>query len=274
VTIQHDEPGSGDSPSDRPADDLDEFDDQLLSQLASFDDTIASGAIPRPLIVENLTAEQSKRLKAIQDCLVLLGQARTIDGGALGGVASAFPPEQGFGCQAMEPFGSPSGLRIGRFELVRRLGFGGTAIVYLANDSQAQRQVAVKIPLPSWFGPGNARERFVREAEVATRLSHPNIVTVYEVGEFSPVWYIASEYCAGPNLAEFLAARPRPIAARAAAELVAKLADAMQHAHARGVLHRDLKPSNVFLVPAAGEETNAQTCENIRQFTPKIGDFG
>jgi WD40 repeat protein len=273
VTIQDDEGRSADSVPDPATDDLDESDYQLLSQLAYFDEAMASGATPAPLDFANLSSEQIERLKAIQDCLVLLAQARRSNGEPNHSASTSPPPL--FGDQTADGAASPSGARIGRFELVRRLGIGGTAVVYLANDAQGTGQVAVKIPLPSWFASGDVRERFVREAEAAARLSHPNIVTVYEVGEFPPVWYIASEYCAGPSLAAFLEARDKPVAGRAAAEVVAKLADAMQHAHARGVLHRDLKPSNIFLVPAAStRERRAESGDDIGQFTPKIGDFG
>ena len=122
---------------------------------------------------------------------------------------------------------------------------------------------------------GRSPPAFLREAEAAALLSHPNIVKVYEASEFGPVCYIASEYCSGPSLDALLDSRRTPVSSRAAAELVAILADAMQHAHARGVQHRDLKPSNIFLVPVSTHaESGTEASEDISKFTPKIGDFG
>ena len=85
------------------------------------------------------------------------------------------------------------------------------------------------------------------DAPPAAGLDHPNLVPVHEAGEDGAACYIVSAYCPGPTLAQWLRQPGGPVAERAAAELVAALADAVQHAHSRGVLHRDLKPANVML---------------------------
>jgi tetratricopeptide (TPR) repeat protein len=95
-----------------------------------------------------------------------------------------------------------------------------------------------------------AKQRFTREAQLAALLDHPAIVPVYETGEIGPLWYIASAYCNGPTLAAWLSQRAQPVPPRLAAHIVRNLADAVQHAHSRGVLHRDLKPSNILLEPS------------------------
>ena len=147
--------------------------------------------------------------------------------------------------QAEGPSTAP--LRLGRFEIIGILGQGGFGIVYLARDPTLGREVALKVPRPEVLITPEVRRRFLREARAAGGLDHPNIVSVYEVGEAGPVCYIASACCVGPTLSAWLKARTEPMPPRLAALLVAALSDAVQHAHDRGVLHRDIKPSNVIL---------------------------
>jgi hypothetical protein len=116
------------------------------------------------------------------------------------------------------------------------------------------------------------RERFLREGRAAAGLDHPNLVPVYEAGEAGLACYIASAYCPGPNLADWLAARRELLSPRLAAALIADLADAVEHAHSRGILHRDLKPSNILLAPRAAEELGPEDDE--LPFIPRITDFG
>jgi serine/threonine protein kinase len=136
---------------------------------------------------------------------------------------------------------------VARFRLVRELGRGGSGIVYLAEDPQLGREVALKIPRPEVLAYPALRERFIREAQAAAALDHPNLVPVYEAGEHAPLCYIATAYCDGPTLAAWLSDRTEPAPALEAARLVSILADAVQHAHGRGILHRDLKPANILL---------------------------
>ena len=92
------------------------------------------------------------------------------------------------------------------------------------------------------------RRRFLREAEAAAALNHPHIVPIYEQGTAGPICYVASAFCDAPSLASWLALRQEPVPPRQAAQIIQALADAVQHAHSRGVLHRDLKPANVLLL--------------------------
>ena len=135
----------------------------------------------------------------------------------------------------------------------------------------------MKTPHPDVLFTAELRQRFLREGIAAVRLSHPNIVSVLEVDQSGPVFYIVSAYSEGCSLARWLAAAERPVAPRLAAEWVAALADAVEHAHRHGVLHRDLKPSNVVLEPlpaglnGAGAAPATSSCEAL---LPKLTDFG
>lgn len=162
----------------------------------------------------------------------------------------------------------------GRFQIVSELGHGGLGVVLLARDPVLGRSVALKIPRPDALFTRNLRQRFSREAQAAARLTHPNLVPVYEVGEVGPICYIASAYCEGPNLATWLRTDGQQISSRQAASIVAALADAMHYAHSQGVLHRDLKPSNILIEPSAASAASDELASMPLSFTPKITDFG
>src|SRR5262249_38300790 len=153
----------------------------------------------------------------------------------------ALPGAQGEDTAA-NPETRPSGSSLGRFQILRELGRGTFGVVYLAFDPQVGREVALKIARADTLADPRLRERFGREAQPAGRLDHPNIVAVYEAGEVGSVCFIASAFCPGTTLADWLRQRKGLLPSRQAAELVATLARAVQHAHDRGVLHRDLKP--------------------------------
>ncbi|MFO1494393.1 MAG: serine/threonine-protein kinase [Lysobacterales bacterium] len=157
---------------------------------------------------------------------------------------------------SFDPASATSALppEIGRYRVLRELGRGGMGVVYLAEQTAPRRQVAIK-RLSITSEPG-LRARFVREAELLARLSHPGIARVIEAGVDAVGHpYLVMEYVAGVDLATFAAPLPRT----RRIELLTQIADAVEHAHARGIVHRDLKPSNI-LVTAAGE--------------PKVLDFG
>jgi serine/threonine protein kinase/tetratricopeptide (TPR) repeat protein len=175
---------------------------------------------------------------------------------------------------------------LGRFEIRRELGRGAFGMVFLAYDPQLGRDVALKVPRPEALVTADLRQRFVREARAAAGLDHPNLVPVYEAGEVGPVCYIASAYCPGTTLAEWLKERGEPVPVRTAALLVATLAAAVQHAHSRGVVHRDLKPSNVLLQLRPESKTSSPD-STLKEpgtapgpsgselgFVPKVTDFG
>ena len=117
------------------------------------------------------------------------------------------------------------------------------------------------------------RRRFLREAEAASRLSHPNIVSLYEVGEDGTTCYLACEYCTGPTLSQWLRRRSEPVDARQAATIVLRLAEAVEHAHSRGVLHRDIKPGNVMLAGADDAPPDRNSTDD-EELVPKLTDFG
>lgn len=131
-----------------------------------------------------------------------------------------------------------------RFELQECVGTGGFARVYKALDRDLNRVVAIKIPLSGQLSE-QAVERFLREARSAAQLRHPNIVTLHEVGRDGDTIYIVSDFINGSTLAESVRRQQRP--ARTSAELIAKIASALEHAHDNGIIHRDLKPSNIML---------------------------
>ncbi len=164
--------------------------------------------------------------------------------------------------------------RLGRFTLIEELGRGGYGVVLLAEDPAISRRVALKVPRPEALLTPELRRRFVREARASASLSHPSIVGVYEAGEIGPVCYIASAYSPGTNLATWLAGRVQAVPPRVAATVVAILADAVQHAHSRGVLHRDIKPSNVLLEDLGEGQTCGEPPLEPLAWLPKLCDFG
>ncbi len=138
---------------------------------------------------------------------------------------------------------------LGRYEVVRELGRGAMGVVYLGRDPKINRVVAIKaIPLAEEFEPDDlddAKARFFREAETAGRLNHPNIVTIYDVGEERDLAYIAMEYLEGSHLSGNVkpdTLLPMPVVV----DLAARVADALGYAHRENVVHRDIKPANIM----------------------------
>ena len=155
--------------------------------------------------------------------------------------------------------------QLGRFEIMAERGRGGFGIVLHAFDPDLQREVALKIPRPERLLDGESPDDILREARVAAQLEHSGIVPVYETGRWGPVWYIAAAYCPGPSLGDWLRERRSALPVKQAALLVAQLADAIHHAHCRGVLHLDLKPDNILLKKESLESS---------ELVPMITDFG
>ena len=135
---------------------------------------------------------------------------------------------------------------LGDFELLGELGRGGMGVVYRARQLGLGRMVALKV-LGQGLPLGDAaRARFTTEMAASARLSHPNVVTLYESGEDGHRLYFAMELVEGQDLGKWVQSSG-PMPSRRAAEVVAQAADALQHAHQRGVIHRDLKPTNILL---------------------------
>lgn len=134
--------------------------------------------------------------------------------------------------------------KLAHFEMLDRVGIGGFGAVWKSRDTLLDRIVAVKVPRRGQLNSTEA-EYFLRDARAAAQLRHPNIVSVFEVGREGDTFFIASEFIDGAILQHW--AKARPLTTREAAALVAQIADAVQHAHERGVVHRDLKPSNILM---------------------------
>ena len=150
------------------------------------------------------------------------------------------------------------GKAVSHFLIREKLGEGGMGQVYLAEDTDLGRRVALKFLPPSHDPDPANRERLLQEARIAASLNHPGICTIHEIGATDDGrQFIAMEYIAGETLEEHLAGEP--LAEDRALELIRKIAQGLAHAHAAGIIHRDIKASNIMITPA-GE--------------PKILDFG
>jgi serine/threonine protein kinase/tetratricopeptide (TPR) repeat protein len=181
--------------------------------------------------------------------------------------------------------------RLPGYEILSVLGHGGMGVVYKARQVQLKRLVALKMILGGDLAGPEAVARFRLEAEAVVRLQHPNIVQIYEIGEWRAggvgpaLPFFSLELVEGGSLAQHLAGTP--LAAQPAAELVRTLALAIEAAHQRGVIHRDLKPANVLLAKPSTNYTNehekadknrnalgVDSCDSWTRMAPKIADFG
>jgi serine/threonine-protein kinase len=168
------------------------------------------------------------------------------------------------------------------YEIVEVLGRGGMGVVYKARQIALDRFVALKMIRAPGSADAEERGRFHTEALAVARLTHPNIVQVYEVGEHDGVPFLALEFVDGGSLAQQLARGPLPAAV--AACLTEALARAVQHAHEQGIIHRDLKPANVLLALPSTFSRGSENREALARFSeprlnedsivPKITDFG
>ncbi len=141
----------------------------------------------------------------------------------------------------------------GRYRIVGELGRGALGVVYRALDTSIDREAAVKVPPLDQIGDGpkDSRERFLREARAAARLTHPNIVTIYDVGEENGKAFVAMELLAGRSLRQILRDSP-PMSVQAAARIAEQIAQALDHAQRGQVVHRGLRPENVMVSPEGG----------------------
>lgn len=151
---------------------------------------------------------------------------------------------------------------LGRYEIERELGRGAMGIVYLGRDPKISRQVAIKTLSYGQFNPAQLdefKDRFFREAEAAGRLNHPNIVTIYDVGEEHDLAFIAMDYVEGDSLAANTG-KNQLLPPAECFRIIATVADALAYAHEKNIIHRDIKPGNIMYQP--------------QNATIKVADFG
>ncbi|MGE0554356.1 MAG: protein kinase [Gemmatimonadales bacterium] len=167
----------------------------------------------------------------------------SVCGHALGGVAVTDPPAPG-GARPSEIERRLSQALAGRYRIGKLLGQGGMGAVFLADDLELDRQVAIKV-LPS-TGDQSFVERFRREARTAARLDHPNIIPIYGVESQGDLHYFVMRYVPGQSLEDLLADRPK-LELEQARRILVEAAKALAHAHRQGIVHRDVKPANIML---------------------------
>ncbi len=224
-----------------------------------------------PEMLGELSDDQRDEFLELQEALQRLEQARPkeqsdVDSAPYGADPT---PDAGTRIREIEDF-TPNW--IGNYRVLETVARGGFGIVLKARDPKLDRIVALKIPrLEAWIGSEEARERFAREARLVAMLGHPAIVPVYESGSDGPFLFIASAFCNGGTLGQWFQDRDRSVHPLQAASMASRLAAAVQHAHAHGVIHRDLKPGNVLLHFDHGvsRETDAAIPDALR-----ITDFG
>ncbi|HVU50581.1 MAG TPA: serine/threonine-protein kinase [Polyangia bacterium] len=155
----------------------------------------------------------------------------------------------------------PAGARLGKYEIVRLIGSGGMGAVYEATHVEIGKRVAIKTLAPAVAAVAGARQRFLREAQLTSRLRHPNIVDMTDMGTEGRIAYLVMELLVGEDLAHRLE-RTGPMVPSELVDLMLPVCSALVAAHAAGIVHRDLKPQNIFLAAAPGG------------VAPKVLDFG
>ncbi len=137
------------------------------------------------------------------------------------------------------------GTLIGNYRIVRKIGAGGMGEVYLAEDTQLQRKIAIKTLSPLLMADDDGKARFRREALAAAALNHPNIITVHEIGQFQGRLFIAMEYVEGESLSEVIGRDEMPFTT--IVDIATQIIEGLSAAHKAGVIHRDIKPSNIMI---------------------------
>ena len=273
------------------------------SQIGDFLEAVDSGVISKEEIDRNLEAidqpQSRNRALAGVELLNILGSMNSQDEIDLGDSSeTAASLRKAIKARKDGNAILCDGIKIERYELIEQLGRGGYGAVFRAVDTLLDRIVALKIPAILVVADDDSHQRFLKEARLAAQLKHPNIVSVYGAGSDSGIWYIVSEYCHGPNLAQVIAdpklldrsnheqrlsdtdttltdqeSESSSLPARTAASIVADLAAAVAHAHDRGVIHRDIKPANV-MIDYGSKLLQPSVPSDDEGYVPKLTDFG
>ncbi|MCE7875415.1 tetratricopeptide repeat protein, partial [bacterium CPR1] len=136
---------------------------------------------------------------------------------------------------------------IGRYHIMQELGRGGMGVVYKGHDPLLNRHVAIKILSQQLVGNPDSKERFIREAQAAARLNHPNIIGIYDINEQDGIYYLVMEFINGSSLDVILRERRGPMGVQEALEVFVPMAQALDYAHQHGIVHRDVKPGNIMV---------------------------
>jgi len=248
------------------ATDNEPFDELIASLLIAHQERLETSvtsdtereAIGSPPADSPMCPDQRERLERAKRCLEVLVAVRRPQA----------PQESSSACDALLSREVSRPKFISRFQIIEELGAGGFGIVYRAWDARTERYVALKIPRIEALLSPDLQARFEQEARAAAKLDHPHIVPVLEAGVDGAVPFIVSQFCHGITLSQWQKEQPGPVPPRVVAETILSLAQAVAHAHDRGVLHRDIKPSNILMVTSVGPTEGAPSS------IPKLLDFG
>ncbi|MEM7454701.1 MAG: serine/threonine-protein kinase [Planctomycetota bacterium] len=235
----------------------------LLIRLHSPDQTDSANDAEIETELDDLSFEEVQQLHAVNNCLLMLDDVRAIE------TDSTLRGEANTTVRVSSGSPKPVPAKVARYEIGELIGRGGFASVYSALDPELNRRVAIKIPHAGVLELPDARERFQREARAAATLSHPAIVPVFESGVADGTHFIAFEFCEGESLAAYLESNSK-LSSNVAAKVVSTLAEALHHAHQRGVIHRDMKPGNILISSAKLQSENPDSIAGAVQ----IADFG
>ena len=137
------------------------------------------------------------------------------------------------------------GENFGHYKVSSAIGAGGMGEIYRARDTRLKRDVAIKILPEKFLQDAAAVERFMREARAASALNHPNILTIYDIGEVRKIRFIATEFVEGKTIREHL--KSKNLTVRETLDIAVQIADALGAAHSAEIVHRDIKPENIML---------------------------